>query len=181
MKAPLRRLPEVRQANKKRAALCYASRGLPVFPCHTLDAKGRCTCRRECKHPGKHPIEMPLCQHATAQRETVEMWWGEWPSANIATPVGNGRGIAVLDIDVPEGLESIKEMCEVHGAMPRPVCASRSPSEGLHYFYESLPVGGVWMPGLTALIEGPEWPHKGYYVLLPPSTTVGRYEWIAVK
>jgi hypothetical protein len=37
------------------AALAYAGRGWAAFPLHSV-LSGRCSCRRECPHPAKHPI-----------------------------------------------------------------------------------------------------------------------------
>jgi hypothetical protein len=37
------------------AAIPLAELGLLVFPCHSIFL-GSCTCMKECKRPGKHPM-----------------------------------------------------------------------------------------------------------------------------
>lgn len=179
MNVPLERLPEVKTLNKFRAALAYAELGVPILPCHSMDARKRCTCRvRDCRYPGYHPIQTSPWDRATTDPDAIGLWWAEWPSANLATPIGNTLGIAMLDIDNPEGIQSLVKLREQLGPMPKPACVSRSPSGGFHYYYPSLPKGGEWAPGVTALIEHPNWPLYGFYAMLPPSTTFARHEWI---
>src|SRR5215210_9347017 len=79
-----------------KAALAYAGRGVPVFPCE----------------PGaKRPLTRNGHWDATTDRRTIERWWGRQPSANIGLPTGKKSGIVVLDVDVDDGgLESLAKL-----------------------------------------------------------------------
>src|SRR5690349_17712054 len=66
-----------------KAALEYAARGIPVFPC-----------RRETKRP-RTPHGF---LDATTETAVIERWWRRWPDAMIGMPTGPASGIAVLDL-----------------------------------------------------------------------------------
>jgi Bifunctional DNA primase/polymerase, N-terminal len=71
-----------------RAALAYAGRSVPVFPCE----------------PGaKRPLTRNGHWDATTDRRAIERWWRWQPSANIGLPTGNKNGIVVLDVDADGG------------------------------------------------------------------------------
>jgi hypothetical protein len=51
-------------------ALAYAKRGLKVFPLHTPDAEGRCSCHKDCgRDNGKHPRTLNGLKDATDNAE----------------------------------------------------------------------------------------------------------------
>lgn len=65
-------------------ALCYAARGLPVFPCH----------------PGtKAPLTPQGFKSATTARDGVAALWAAHPRAMVGIPTGAGSGVFVLDLD----------------------------------------------------------------------------------
>ena len=77
------------------AALCYTARGWPVFPVHT-SRDGRCSCGdAECERVGKHPRTSHGVKDATTSEDTIRLWWGAWPDANI--------GIASSEEERPMG------------------------------------------------------------------------------
>ena len=43
------------------AALSYAAQGWPVFPCHSVGARGCSCCQPDCSSPGKHPASQEDC------------------------------------------------------------------------------------------------------------------------
>src|SRR5919199_2295375 len=169
-------LPSVKTTSKPEAAMEYARLGLPVFPCQTLKEDGTCTCGdTECRHPGKHPLPMPTWARATTDPGVVHRWWRRQPWANIATPTGRDYGLVVLDIDVLESLE------EVESRFPGPGAVSLTGGGGMHYYFEAYKdrrrVGSENVaPGVAMMADHPD-PAQDYYVLLPPSTTTGRYSW----
>ncbi|MGH9187567.1 MAG: bifunctional DNA primase/polymerase, partial [Acidimicrobiales bacterium] len=70
------------------AALCYAQRGWPVFPCHGPRGKRRECGRPDCASPGKHPLTRRGLHDATTRRDIVDRWWARWPAANVAIRTG---------------------------------------------------------------------------------------------
>jgi hypothetical protein len=64
-----------------KAALAYARRGVPVFPCE----------------PGaKRPLTRNGHWDATTDSGVIERWWKRWPSANVGVPTGKKSGVVVL-------------------------------------------------------------------------------------
>ena len=84
------------------AALRYASRGKPVFPCR-WDGIAR-----------KQPLTPHGFKGATTDTAIIRSWWGIWPEALIGMPTGQASGLVVLDIDVkqPEanGFDSLEDL-----------------------------------------------------------------------
>ncbi len=75
------------------AALDYAARGWPVFPCHP-----------ETKRPlvGALPGEPKGSgglKRATTSAEVITSWWTKWPKAMIGLPTGPLIGAFVIDVD----------------------------------------------------------------------------------
>jgi hypothetical protein len=73
------------------AALAYARRGLPVFPC---------------KPGGKAPITPGGFLDATLDEALIRAWWAGSPNANVAVPTGRRSGLLVLDADRAAGAAS---------------------------------------------------------------------------
>lgn len=135
------------------AALDYAARGVPVFPCRA-DNK-----RPHTKHGFKD---------ASTDARQVRAWWQRWPDAMIACPTGEAVGAWVLDVDDPDTFEA---------ACSEPLAPTRKgrTGKGYHLWYrwdEEAPVrnaqrsaGGWPLPALP----GAEVRGEGGYVILPPS------------
>lgn len=84
------------------AALDYAKRGWPVFPCHTVNDNGICSCGKECSSPGKHPRTAHGLKDASANPTQLQQWWTRWPDANIGIPTGRVSNLLILDVDSEE-------------------------------------------------------------------------------
>jgi len=146
----------------RKAALAYAGRGVPVFPCE----------------PGaKRPLTRNGHWDATTDRRTIERWWGRQPCANIGLPTGKKSGIVVLDVDVEDGgLESLARLERAVAPVPK-TARTRTGGGGVHVFFrypgttEIRNSAGLLGPGLD--VRG-----EGGYVLVPPSRTRGPYEWV---
>src|SRR5829696_498645 len=67
-----------------KAALAYARRGVPVFPCEP---------------GGKRPLTYNGFWDSSADPRRVAAWWDRWPDANLGVPTGERSGLLVLDID----------------------------------------------------------------------------------
>jgi hypothetical protein len=145
-----------------KAALAYARRGVPVFPCE----------------PGaKRPLTRNGHWDATTDPRVIERWWKRWPSANVGVPTGKKSGVVVLDVDVDDGgLESLAKL-ERAGAPTPKTARTRTGGGGIHVFFRN-PRGteirnsaGLLGPGLD--VRG-----EGGYVVVPPSRTRGPYKWV---
>jgi hypothetical protein len=84
------------------AAVAYADRGLPVFPCK-----------------GKLPLTQHGFQDASTDHKQVLAWWKHWPEANIGVRTGLDSMLVVLDVDVQHGGGgSLAELVRKQGALP---------------------------------------------------------------
>ena len=146
------------------AALDYARRGWPVFPCHAPAGPG-CSCgRADCQSPAKHPRTRHGLLDASTDEAVVRRWWRRWPAANVG--LRTGAGLVVVDIDPAHGgTESMRALVEIHGPLPA-TAAVRTGGGGWHlYFTHDGPLrnsAGALGPGLDVRADGG-------YVLAPPS------------
>lgn len=107
------------------AALSYAELGFKVFPLHTPDPLGSCSCHRDCGNVGKHPRTMNGLSDATTDEQQIRKWWGMWPDANIAIATGAASGFIVLDIDPRHGgTDSITALQQQYGQFAEKVWAN---------------------------------------------------------
>jgi hypothetical protein len=145
-----------------RAALAYARRGVPVFPCEP---------------GGKRPLTYNGFWDASSDPRRVAAWWDRWPRANLGVPTGERSGLLVLDIDRGAGgPESLAALEREHGPLPR-TAKTRTGGGGVHVFFtypaeeEVRNSAGKLGPGLD--VRG-----EGGYVVVPPSRTRDAYEWL---
>jgi len=142
------------------AALGYAKKGKPVFPCA----------------PGK---KTPLTAHgfkdATTDEARIRQWWTEHPRAWIALPTGAPSGIVVLDIDIKngaKGAESLAALETQHGKLPK-TKRQRTQSGGWHYLFKN-PLDVELKNSTSKLGDGIDVRANGGYVILAPSEG---YKW----
>ncbi len=133
------------------AALSYAERGKPVFPC---------------KHaPDKAPLTWRGFHDATKSASKVHAFWTASPGASIGMPTGEESGVFVLDQDRLEALG------ELPGELP-PTLTASTPRGGFHFFFKHV-------EGITnssgSLPKGLDIRGTGGYVLLSPSPG---YSWV---
>lgn len=139
-----------------RAALKYARRDIPVFPC---------------KPDGKEPLTPRGHLDATTDPQQITAWWDAHPLANIGIPTGKRSGLLVLDVDQPAGLDALEAE---HGKLTATRTHSTG-SGGMHHLYrypsdvEVRNSAGKLAPGLD--VRG-----EGGYVIVPPSRTQRPYE-----
>ena len=153
------------------AALSYAVRGWPVFPVHWPEG-GKCSCKgAACEHVGKHPRNENGVTGATCDEATIRSWWTRWPRANVGIALGGGR--LALDVDGPEGRESLKGLY-----LPQTVIAETPRADGgLHYYFTVDP--NLPLKNATGLRAGLDVKVAGGYCVAPPSLheTGGHYRW----
>jgi putative DNA primase/helicase len=166
------------------AALDYAARGLPVFPCSPSVEKGR----------GKRPLvpaeTAPGARDgglylATTDEARIRAWWGQWPAALIGMPTGLRAGVVVVDLD-PRAFDADDMLAALEawlGGEPFVGPLVETQSGGLHLWFrypddleKDLKVGN--RAGLFVKIDGApiairehvDVRGEGGYVILPPST-----------
>jgi len=149
------------------AALDYAGKDLKIFPCHSVDKNGNCTCRNpDCpkKQKGKHPRIKNMLNEASNNPEQIEMWWTQWPDANIGCPTGKRNKIMVIDVDGPADEEELSKY-----SVPDTLQASSGRPEGGRHLYFRYP--DRYVKNTTKVVKGKFLDSRGDggYVILPPS------------
>jgi Bifunctional DNA primase/polymerase, N-terminal len=159
-------------SNLLRAALDYAERGIPVFPCHHPAnnwALGRwssreCSCQQlGCLHAGEHPLSQRWREEATTDPHRIGRWWSRHPEANVG--LATGVVFDVLDVaGTPDASRFPRDV-----APEGPV--ARTGGGRWHYFVLPTGLGDAAMPGRAG--AGPRshvhWHGRGGYVLAAPS------------
>lgn len=144
------------------AALAYAARGVPVFPCE----------------PGaKRPLTYNGFWDATAETHRIKAWWSRWPAANIGVPTGGRSGLLVLDVDPRGGgFENLALLERKNGPLPE-TARARTGGGGVHLFFR-YPAGEIVRNSAGQLGTGLDVRGEGGYVVVPPSRTRSDYEWM---
>ena len=132
---------------------------------------------------GKIPLTAHGCKDATRDRDQVESWWAQYPSANIGIATGQINGLLVIDVDVKHdqgkyGDESLKALESELGELPETWVAITG-SGGLHYYFR-YPEGHDIRNSASQLAQDIDIRAQGGYVVAPPSVhpDTGRlYEW----
>ena len=121
--------------NCRDAALEGIARGWFVFPLHSVNDLGQCTCGDpECENVAKHPRTKNGLLDATNDPAVVTSWYAKWPSANVGVATGPASGITVLDVDPRHGGdESLAIFEERHGKLP-PTLTVRT-GDGRHLYF----------------------------------------------
>ena len=145
-----------------RAALAYAHRSTPVFPCEP---------------GGKAPLTYSGFWDATTDARRIKAWWDRWPYANVGVPTGERSGLLVLDVDSREGgPESLTALERINGLLPK-TSKARTGGGGVHVFFR-YPAGEAVRNSAGRLGPGLDVRGEGGYVVVPPSRTQSSYEWL---
>jgi hypothetical protein len=145
-----------------RAALAYARRGIPVFPCEP---------------GGKAPLTYSGFWDATTDPRRIEAWWSRWPGANVGVPTGERSGLLVLDVDPRDGgPQSLAELEGAGGPLPE-TAKARTGGGGMHVFF-GYPGGEEVRSSAGRLGTGLDVRGEGGYVVVPPSRTRSAYRWL---
>jgi putative DNA primase/helicase len=155
------------------AALQFARRGWPVFPCSPRNKKPLIP--RDKDEAGKPINGTGGLAKATDDEEQIRAWWRKWPKAMIGVAVGRA-GMIVIDfdprIDEVTGeewtLEQLKAELEEMMGCPLPVSLSvRTPSGGVHVYFrmpDGDPIGNRGNLPDHIDVRG-----LGGYTIVPPS------------
>ena len=161
-------------------ALEYAARGWLVFPIHTPDAAGRCSCGSDCgTRAGKHPRCPHGLRDGTTDPGVIKAWWTKWPDANIGIQTGEKSGLLVVDVDPKNAGDATWErLAQDHDTDPVTLTADTG-SGGLHVYYRRPLDCGKVRSRDNAIPPGVDCKCDGGYVVAPPSLhRMGkRYSW----
>jgi hypothetical protein len=155
--------------------------GWKIFPLHTPDGRGGCSCRKsDCQNTGKHPRTPRGLKDATNDPEQVGAWWLKYPDANIGIATGDASGFLVFDVDPRHGgWEGLQSLFERIGE-PFPATVEQiTGSDGRHFLFRMPDVdirnsAGKLGKGLDVRANG------GYIVAAPSLHASGnRYRWTA--
>ena len=146
-----------------KAALAYAEKGWPVFPC---------------KPKGKAPLGGRGCRDATTDVKTITRWWMGNPTANIGLRCGDG--LAVIDVDVDKkknGFETIKKLGGLAGM---DTVTQTTPTGGAHMIYDCGDNPPRNRNGFPTKEDGLDIRSTNYYIILAPSIHPNGkpYEWV---
>jgi hypothetical protein len=149
----------------------------PVFPIHYPTENG-CSCHKECKSIGKHPMIIDWPNAATKDKTQIINWWTQNPDANIGIPTG-ANTFYVLDIDVSDGkrgFESLEKLELQHGKLPETLSATTG-SGGKHYCFANP--GNNLLKNKTNIMPGIDFRGDGGYIVVDPSRHVSgeNYKW----
>lgn len=143
----------------------YTDCGWQVFPAHSIQ-DGHCTCRKKdaCGDPGKHPRTRHGFKEATKDPATIRKWAETWPDANVAVATGRQSGIIVIDIDGPEGIESIQATQKQLEKLPAGPTVKTGNGWHLYFRHPDFEVRSR-----TGILPGVDIRADGAYVIAPPS------------
>jgi Bifunctional DNA primase/polymerase, N-terminal len=133
------------------AALRYAARGWPVFPCNQR--------------------KKPLTENGFKNATTDEAAIRQWPRFDlIGVPTGEVIGCAVLDIDMKNGNDGFKTLADLDGCPilpPTPIV--HTASGGAHLYFQRPECGLRNTAGSRGrgIGSGLDWRGDGGYVIVP--------------
>ena len=161
------------------AALDYIEKKWAVFPLHSIDEHGGCTCGHPaCHDSGKHPRVRRGVKEASIERAKITEWFGPGSQiSNIGIATGAVSGITVLDIDIGEGKEGDKTWAALIEQDGEPQTDySRTGSGGMHFFFK---YNSALKTSSNTLGPGIDCRNDAGYVVGPPSRhcTGGVYAW----
>ena len=179
-------MTDTQPASMVDAAIDFARRGWPVFPCSPANKAP--LLGRDLDDDGKPIRGSGGVTKASTDEAMIRGWWERWPQAMIGVAVGRA-GMLVIDFDprVDEivdpdtgevtgeevwTLERLKAELEAQMGCALPVTlAVRTPSGGVHCYFrmpDGAPIGNVGSLPDHIDVRG-----EGGYVIVPPSVCVG--------
>jgi hypothetical protein len=150
------------------AALAYAARGWPIFPCNpSMDPK-----------KSKSPLTEHGFKDATTDVAVITAWWERWPNALIGGATGHRTFCVDLDRKKggSDGIATWEALAAEHGGAPETL-STTTPSTGRHLHFSH--VDGFRNIPLDKLGPGIEIKAEGGYVILPPSRLADGRTWEA--
>ena len=161
-------------------ALEYVERGWAVFPLHSIDSKGQCTCgKSNCADAGKHPRVRRGVKEASKDTDKLTKWFGDdAPHSNIAIATGEISGITVIDIDIGPGKRGAESWAEAISEHGEPVTLmAQTGSGGMHVVFQ---YNSSLKTASNVLGKGVDCRNDGGYIVGAPSlhASGGSYSWL---
>jgi putative DNA primase/helicase len=158
------------------AALAYAARGWPVFPCST---KTKAPLLKKDVDPDTNkPIpNTGGVKKASTDRDQIIAWWTKWPKAAIGVATGL-NGLFVVDFDPGTcektgkvyTLDGLKEALEdqIEAKLPASLSVRTAGKAGVHVYFRQ-PDAGADIRNRNNLPDRIDVRGTGGYVIVPPS------------
>jgi putative DNA primase/helicase len=167
------------------AALDYARRGWPVFPCDPRNKQP--LLKRDEDAAGKPIKGSGGVSKASIDAEQITAWWMRWPKALIG--VATGHGFFVVDFDPRTDehtgedwtLDRLKDELELQlGCVLPATLAVRTQSGGVHLYFALPDDGGEPIRNRGNLPTHVDVRGIGGYVIAAPSVMANgaRYRWL---
>jgi len=121
----------------------------------------------------KKPLTNSGFKDASNDLSKVIGWWTQYPDAQVGVPVGKNTGTIVLDVDMPDGPNTLRELEEIFEPLPA-TTKVQTKSGGLHIWF-ALPNGVIIKNSAGKLGPGLDIRGEGGYVIAPPSEG---YKWL---
>lgn len=157
----------------------YLDKGFKVFPIHGITPAGNCTCGKpDCgKTSGKHPITQKGLHDAVSTLSAYQSILNNRQGYNIAIPTGKASHIFVLDVDGPEGLESLQSLEALHGPLPQ--TSTQSTGKGRHIIFKHPGTSFKVKNSVRSLGNGLDIRGDGGYIVAAPSKHLmgHNYQW----
>jgi len=144
------------------AALGYAARKWPVFPCAA----------------NKVPMTSHGLRDATTDAAQIERWWTEYPHALIGMPTGEATGYVVLDIDRKNGVDGFRTLGALgFEALPTtPTVSTRNGGAHLYFRQPDFVLRNTTGARGCGIGDGCDWRGAGGYVIVPSPGSGYRWE-----
>jgi hypothetical protein len=158
----------------------YIELGWAIFPIHSIDANGCCTCgKKDCGDAGKHPRVRRGLKEASKDPAQIEEWFGVGaPLSNIGVVTGAISGITVIDIDIGDGKLGAETWAELTKEEGEPeTLIAKTGSGGMHYVFK---YNSVMRTSSNTLGPGVDCRNDGGYIVATPARhrSGGIYSWV---
>jgi len=128
-----------------------------------------------CKQNDKKPLTLHGHKDASNLKEDIDMWWANYPDANIGLRTGRENKLVVIDVDTKnkaKGFESYLAIMQEVGILT--TLSVTTPSGGCHYYFE-YPTGVDKIQSSTNIRPGIDIRADGGYVVAPGSSIDGKF------
>ncbi|MDR2870836.1 MAG: bifunctional DNA primase/polymerase, partial [Deferribacteraceae bacterium] len=142
-------MSQVKRSSILKELLAIARKGFPIFPCK----------------PDKKPYISGGFKSASTDPKQIKAWFQEFPDALWGMPTGKISGIMVLDVDMPEGENSLAAL-EAENS-PLPATKEVLTQSGGRHIYFKYVAGAKCSAGQLA--KNLDIRTDGGYVIIPPS------------